>query len=196
MENRQVKFIKGLAKAKRNYTKFITFDIETRTIDNVMIPYCICFFDGLKRFSFYITEFTNSEEMITKALRSILMNDYYTNHVVFAHNFSKFDAIFILKPLIKLATELGLKINIIKRDSDFININISSQSTGFTINFRDSLLLLPASLRKLAKSFQVQDKSIFPYEFVNNPNIDMNYSGEVPDFKIIHIFVINNCPIK
>lgn len=45
MEHKKFKYIKSLNKVKKNFTKFITFDIETRTIDNVMIPYCICFYD-------------------------------------------------------------------------------------------------------------------------------------------------------
>lgn len=183
LENKDTRFIKSLAKVKRNFTKFITIDIETRTLDNIMIPYCICFYDGYEKYSFYITDFKDSGEMITKALRSILLNPNYSDHIVFAHNFSKFDGVFILKALILLAKELNLKINIIQKDSDFINISIFSESTGFSINFRDSLLLLPSSLKKLAKSFKVENKTIFPYSFVNEPNTDMSYSGVVPDFK-------------
>lgn len=182
MENKNFKFIKSLAKGQRNFSKFITFDIETRTINNVMIPYCICFYDGLNKYSFYLSDFNNSDEMITKALRSILTNKKYDNHIIFAHNFSKFDGIFILKCLVLLTKELNLKMSIVKRDSDFININVYSDSTGFSVNFRDSLLLLPSSLRKLAKSFGVSEKTIFPYNFVNNYEIDLNYVGNVPNF--------------
>ena len=193
MEKKEFNYIKDLDKAKRNFcfaTKFITFDIETRTIDNIMSPYCICFYDGFHKYSFYLSEFNDSNEMIKKALRSILTNKKYNNSLVFAHSFSKFDNTFILKNLVLIAIELNLKISIIKRDSEFINISVFSESTGFNINFRDSLLLLPSSLRKLAKSFSwyqpkggVKDKSIFPYNFFNNPGIDLNYSGTVPDFK-------------
>ena len=41
--------------------------------------------------------------------------------------------------------------------------------------------MLPSSLRKLARAFNVEDKGIFPYRFVNLLNLD--YEGTVPDFK-------------
>ena len=46
---------------------------------------------------------------------------------------------------------------------------------------RDSFLLLPSSLSKLATQFNVQEKGIFPYNFVQLNNL--NYEGSVPDFK-------------
>lgn len=91
LEHKKFKFIKSLNKAKRKFTKFITFDIESRTIDNVMIPYCICFYDGFNRLSFYLSDFKNGDEMILEALRSILTNVKYNGYIVYAHNFSKFD---------------------------------------------------------------------------------------------------------
>lgn len=36
----------------------------------------------------------------------------------------------------------------------------------FNLYFRDSYLLLPSSLAKLAKNFKVENKGIFPYEYV------------------------------
>ena len=43
--------------------------------------------------------------------------------------------------------------------------------------------MLPSSLRKLAKSFYVEEKSIFPYRFVNIDNLYNNYIGEVAPFE-------------
>lgn len=43
--------------------------------------------------------------------------------------------------------------------------------------------MLPSSLNKLAKSFYVEDKTIFPYNFVSKENIENNYSGQVPALK-------------
>lgn len=48
------------------------------------------------------------------------------------------------------------------------------------ITFKDSYLLLPHSLSKLLKSFNVEfKKGIFPYNFVNKDNLD--YIGPTPD---------------
>ena len=41
--------------------------------------------------------------------------------------------------------------------------------------------MLPSSLGKLADQFNVESKGIFPYDFVNNSNLD--YEGPVPEFK-------------
>src|SRR6267154_967378 len=64
-----------------------------------------------------------------------------------------------------------------------INIKFNFGKKGeYEIYFRDSYLLLTASLKKLSQSFNVEDsKSIFPHLFVNENNLD--YIGRVPDFK-------------
>jgi hypothetical protein len=36
---------------------FITYDIETKTIDGLMIPYCVCLYDGSNHKVFYITDY-------------------------------------------------------------------------------------------------------------------------------------------
>lgn len=59
----------------------------------------------------------------------------------------------------------------------------------FTIDFRDSLLILPSSLSSLAKAFEVNSmpapagrRDFFAYELVNNPDIDLEYKGSVPSY--------------
>ena len=101
-----------------------------------MIPYCICLFDGKLKYSFYLTDYKSSEDMI-KAFINLLFTktitvvdkvkvfDYkYNGYLVYAQNFSRFDSIFILKLLIKHAYSNGFTVDILKRDSDFINISI------------------------------------------------------------------------
>jgi len=52
-----------------------------------------------------------------------------------------------------------------------INLNLSWTSNNenvkkrYSIDFRDSLLLLPISLRKLAKAFDVEFKGFFSFLF-------------------------------
>ena len=50
---------------------------------------------------------------------------------------------------------------------------------------------MPSSLRKLAILFDVENKSIFPYAFVNDIKITLDYNGPVPDFKYF-----NNTSLK
>lgn len=51
------------------------------------------------------------------------------------------------------------------------------------IYFRDSYLLMPESLEKLAKSMIVEHKSLFPLFFPGT--VDLNYIGVVPDYKYL-----------
>jgi hypothetical protein len=53
----------------------------------------------------------------------------------------------------------------------------------FSLYFRDSYLLIPVSLKDLGKNFNVENKGLFPLFFVNNPEIPLDYIGDVPDFK-------------
>ena len=174
---KKYQYIQPTNKHSKPFNKFITLDIETRTIDGVFIPYCICIYDGQKPTSFYSTDYSSYEDMLKSAIKSIMRNKYNL-YVVYAHNLSGFDGIFLLKLLAELGT-----IEPLMRDGKIININfrfqINKDKIGL-IKFRDSMLLLPDSLRNLAKSFGVEDKSYFPFDFVNNPNIDLNYIGDMP----------------
>src|SRR5882757_1300306 len=116
--------------------------------------------------------------MLKTCILSLFINKY-KNHIIYVHNLSFFDGIFLMK--IFTSIENLLVIPLIKDGKMF---NIQLIYNDIIINFRDSLLLLPASLKSLAKSFTVEDKSIFPYEFVNDRDIyDLDYIGKVPLFK-------------
>jgi hypothetical protein len=166
---------------------FITMDIETILINNIHTPYLISFYNGEKSESFFIDNInsvTNAKvinekifQMFTNCFNKLI--DYKQNNknlVVYFHNFAKFDSYFILKYLVKLG-----KVKPIIKDGNIISINFKYKykNKTVTIVFKDSYLLLLASLRDLCKSFNVKThKSIFPYLFN-----DINYNGEVPDFK-------------
>ena len=46
-------YIKSIPKKRKLVNKLITMDIETYVQDGEHIPYCICYFDGEKKYSFY-----------------------------------------------------------------------------------------------------------------------------------------------
>lgn len=61
-------------------------------------------------------------------------------------------------------------------------ISISFSYKDYDVTFKDSKQMLIGSLKSLGKSFGVETlKSIFPYNFVNENNLD--YIGPIPDFK-------------
>jgi hypothetical protein len=166
----------------RNITNlFLTLDIETRIINNVITPYLICFYDGENEHSFYLNDFSNVNDMIKSCLKS-LISSKYNNHLVYVHNLSLFDGVFLLGSLSELVDNEN-DIQILKRDNKIILIKFKIEGMDEYIEFRDSLLLLPISLSKLSKTFNKENeqKDIFPYEFTNT--CDLNYVGEVPDIK-------------
>jgi hypothetical protein len=115
--------------------------------------------------------------MLIHAITDLLIKKY-DNHKVYIHNLSNFYGIFLLKILV----QLGYCQPIIHNDRI---ISIQLNYGDYVIHFRDSQQLLIGSLANLGKSFNVEkQKSIFPYEFVNENNLD--YIGEVPDIKLFN----------
>nr|YP_010852515.1 DNA polymerase [Aureoboletus raphanaceus]WGL38744.1 DNA polymerase [Aureoboletus raphanaceus] len=113
--------------------------------------------------------------MIKTALSYLLTRKYH-NYKVYVHNLSNFDGIFIFNILM----EIGDSVKPIINDGKFINITLNF-GNKYNIHFRDSYLMLPSSLDKLAKAFNVENKIIFPYNFVTNDRIYNNYEGNVPN---------------
>jgi hypothetical protein len=166
--------------------KFITMDIETMKINGELIPYCVCLYYGnynkenkSEKTSFYLTDYKDSEDMLRTSIL-FLMKRKFDGFKVYFHNFSNFDGVFYLKLLAKLAD----KIDPIIDNGDFINIQINFQKR-LRLSFRDSYLMLPASLKNLTKSFNVLNKGMFPIYFLDdkfNLNIDINYIGPIPQY--------------
>jgi DNA polymerase elongation subunit (family B) len=147
-------------------------DIETFIKDGIHIPYCISFYDGENTFSYYLTDFKDSNSMIIKAILDLMIKKY-DNYKIYLHNLANFDAIFLLKIIIKL----GICKPIIHHDRI---ISIQLNYGDHVVFFRDSQQLLIGSLAKLGKSFGVKTlKSIFPYFFVDENNLD--YVGSIPN---------------
>ena len=161
--------------------KFLTMDLETRTIDGIMSPYAISIYDGNKTTPFYLLDFTNPDEMLKAAIRFVMKPKFH-NHKVYLHNFSFFDGIFLLRILSELT---NITIKPIIRDGRIIDLNFrfGISTHIFNLYFRDSYLLLPSSLSKLAINFKVDNKGIFPYKFVNNKDIPLDYIGDIPKYE-------------
>jgi hypothetical protein len=174
------KNVSFLTKTNRNFYlsyNFLTMDLETRVINGVMSSYCVSIYNGKIFKSFYLSDYLNEKEMLRDSIK-FLMKRKYDNHKIYLHNFSKFDSTFLLSVI----TDLSDSVHPVIRDGKILNLRINF-ANKYNIYFRDSLLLLPATLNKLAKEFKVTNKGIFPYSFVNNENISLNYKGEVPNIK-------------
>jgi len=175
---RSVNFMKKSSKSITVSSKFLTMDFETRTINDVMSVICVSIYDGKNISSFYIDNYKNSEDLIKSSIKSILIRKY-NNCKVYFHNFSNFDAVFLLRILSEISND---KLKPIIRDERVIDLKFNyGKNNIYKIYFRDSLLLLPCSLRELGKSFDVDvKKGLFPYKFINEINVPLNYIGKVP----------------
>ena len=170
---KNVKYLSRVIGATHISNKFITMDLETRDLDGIMTPYTVSIYDGRDKFSFYLSDYSSSDNMLVTAINSLLRKKY-NQYKVYIHNFSNFDSIFMLKVL----SSMKLSIRPLIRDGRMIELKISWKK--YSIYFRDSYLLLPSSLAKLARNFDVENKGIFPYKFVNNSDISLTYDGIVP----------------
>ena len=172
---KKVSFLKPIHKTIYLSNNFITMDLETRIINNGELePYCVGIYDGVNLASFYLSDYKNSDEMLETSI-IYLMKRKYDQYKIYLHNFSYFDGIFLLKIL----SNLSNNIRPIIRDGRLIDIRMSYLDK-YHIYFRDSLLILPSSLKKLAINFNVAQKGIYPYKFVNDNTLD--YIGNVPEY--------------
>jgi len=177
-----VRFIESKKVEKKLNDKIITLDIETYDkIDEQGIiykhVYNLTWFDGTKTMSYYISDFNNKEELLSKAISDLTKAKYHS-HKIYIHNFAHFDAVFLMKEL----TNHGIVDPIIHKGR-IVTVSLTypnkNKSKFYTIHFRDSYQLLLSSLKKLAINFGVKTKKgIFPHRFVNESNF--NYIGPVP----------------
>uniref|UniRef100_A0A896Z1E1 Probable DNA polymerase n=1 Tax=Coniophora olivacea TaxID=85977 RepID=A0A896Z1E1_9AGAM len=133
-----------------------TLDIETVLQNGKHVPYLFSFYDGVNKYSFFEKEPTN--------LFKTMLLSKYRGKTVYAHNLSRFDIVFLFKHLAKLQKE-GYKINILKKEDKIISITIvKGKNTCLTL--KDSLLLLPSSLEKLCKNFNLETGKLVEPVFV------------------------------
>lgn len=179
-------FIKPIAKPKprpkpqtkefRKTIRYITIDLETlKNENNILEPISISIYDGRRVWSYNILKFNNWKEMLIEAVKSVLKPEY-NNWLVYFHNFSKFDGVFLLNILVTISN----KVEPLVRDSDLLNITLTTD-TGLRISFRDSLLLIPGKLKDLCKNFRVSNqKDFFPFKLLRIDNLHYECIGAPP----------------
>ena len=163
--------------------RFITMDIETITQNNKLIPYLICAYNGLGKIHSYAeiaNGVINQKALFNNFITQLLT--LFTNEsnviTVYAHNFSAFDGIFLLRHLLPYGKVIPLLHN-----GKLISIKLRLNVDGYTnktIVFKDSLLLLPLSLRELCKAFDLSVvKGYFPFGVSN-----LFYQGLLPQIEL------------
>jgi len=130
-------------------SNFITMDIETITKNNQITPYLICAFNGSEYITSYANKSLDQKALFNSFITQLLSFFSKNNHtfIIYAHNLSGFDGIFLMKHLLKYGKLEPLLFNG-KLMSIKIKLNVDGYK-GKTIIFKDSYLLLPQSLRSL-----------------------------------------------
>jgi hypothetical protein len=169
---------------KNDLTKFLSLDLETRVLANNSIEViCASIYDirNLELKSFYITDFKDSSDLIDNLIEFLLTNYGKDKLVIYIHDLSYIDEMFLLKHLAKYTLS-----DIIRKDGKLIQVNVKVDTLSITdtlkkksnnkisIKFNDSNLLLPASLSNLSQSFGVEMKESFDFELLNDPNLDLS----------------------
>ena len=174
------KFITKANKSKSKPEPIMTLDLETYSDQNkVMHVYCASFFDGKETFNFYLSDYESPELMFMRLFKKVFSRKN-RNAMIYIHNMKDFDVIFIMKHLAKLDY---ISIDSTVKDGKILNLKIIYGANGGNhVIFRDSKLLLDASLANLTKPFNSTDfKDIFPHKFVREDNL--NYIGPVPTYE-------------
>ena len=172
-------FIHKIKKSEVLNNNFITLDIETYVNEgNVLVPYCICFYDGKITKSFYLTDYNSIENMM-KDLFTNLFRRKYNFQNIYVHNLANFDIIFLLKYLVKFG-----KIKPIIRNNKFISIQVVTDN-GYIFTFKDSLQIILGSLRDLGKSFGIKlQKGTLEHDEINKDNL-LKFKKEAINYCIL-----------
>ena len=169
-KRKKVRYFTNLPKCKSLSEYFITMDLETKNIEDVLVPYCVSIYDGKKAYSFYITDFNSSDDMLKASIKFILKRKY-NKHRVYLHNFSYFDGIFLMRAISSIVSSNYIKPII--RDGRIINLKVEFYSNNknknkkikYYLEFRDSYLLLTSSLEKLGNTFAINRGNFYYLSF-------------------------------
>ena len=154
---------------------FYTMDIETINNGGKLVPYLITAYNGTD----FLTSYNRDQRLLfTTFFDNLLLNiKPGSKTIIYAHNFSGFDGIFLMRHLLSYGKVEPLLFN-----GRLMSIKVivgTTKSETKVIVFKDSYLLLPLSLRKLCVAFDVAvPKGHFPFLFKN-----IFYTGIIPKFE-------------
>jgi hypothetical protein len=145
-----------------NKDKINSLDIETYVDEGVFIPYCISIIINNNIKSFYY----NFDNIILNCFNYIF-EIIEEKETIYIHNL-KFDGTLII---FELSNFSYFKISAIIENSNFYLITI--QNNNKKIELRCSYKLLPLSLDKISKGFNIESKKMdYPFLFVNKENLN------------------------
>lgn len=157
------------------------FDIEAYSCkyeNGVFIAYACGFIKpNHEIFTYYVSDFDNSRDMLKKCLIDMLESKLGT---VYVHNLSKYD-IFFIDPILTKDDDIVGKYNY-NKNGFILNIKVSfkNKDKKGSFIFRDSLLMMPGSLKELSIKFSSEKSKLdFPHIFASRDTLE--YIGVKPD---------------
>ena len=162
----KTEFITKLKPIRVTKPKIGTFDIETIVNNGKHKPYLYSFYDGKNSYSCFSD---NASSLFSK-----ILTRKYRNYTFYAHNLSRFDIVFLFKDIADLKSK-GFNINILKKEDKIISIKIISNDKNISITLKDSILLLPMSLAKLSKQFNLQIGKLIEPVYTGNDSLHQEY---------------------
>lgn len=177
-------------KTKTKFTNpsFLVFDIETYPckVNNVHIPYLLVMISDKETKVWFKKDKTHN--IIREFIEHI--KTHYKKYNIFAHNLSEFDGRFILDELTKEEFLSNTK-TCLFRQQEILAIYLKNN-----ITFKDSRLLLPDSLAKLAKEFNLElSKANLPHDSINEDNYHLFKNKAIEycilDCQILYKILIN-----
>ena len=167
--------MKKARKATKKITRVGVLDFETYLEGGIHVPYMAGF--QLEGGQPILVRGNVAQALLQRIFEEIPTHKGKTRQVttLYAHNLAKFDGHFLLG-------ELGdFKITpLFKNETTILQMEITSNSRpDIKLVLRDSNLVIPGSLSKLAKTFGCEtQKGQFPYKFVTKDTLA--YVGDKP----------------
>ncbi len=134
------------------------YDIETYKEGDLFAPFCVCFSINKAYFSFY------GDSCVINSLISIFKN-IRGRIIIYVHNLD-FDGFLILEEVSK-NSKFKLDFLIHKMKIYYLKVIFMSR----IIEFRCSQKILPSSLKKIARDFNLKEKMPYPYTFVDKTRL-------------------------
>lgn len=168
-------------------TRIGVLDLETYNVNNLAKVYALGFLTNLdnKPVLYYIDGKTlNSDKIILNCVDEML-RPKYSGTTFYAHNFGKFDVVFILKTILEYNKVEGNHpyiLNIICREDVILKLSIKRVIEGRSsnINILDSYSILTDSLKNLCLKYELNlSKGEFPYKFASKDTLF--YKGVTPN---------------
>ena len=162
---------------ERPHPKLMTLDLETYVEQGQLCVYACGFYTYDQSYMFFKSDYEGQD--ILRIMLDVILDPKFDGYYIYAHNFARFDAAFLLTVL----KDFGSPRITMNNDGVIVRLELTRESEPVrksklgrpptkpiktVFHFKDSYLLLPHSLRKLAITFESPVlKGELPHHLIN-----------------------------